>query len=162
MSTIDLTATEKSFLLGALHHAELFTDILSTVQEPWKDIQDSLVFIEKLGRALRILLVGESEREIGKESCGLWRMKSKMVPNLTCYELAIRIIIERLEILREDKAPKDQIGNFPFDSHRGYSMCLTCLADNFISTEEVIEHLRLLYWDEQPGMHWYGVPRTVA
>lgn len=162
ISTRDRTATEKLFLLGALHHAELFTDILSAFQEPWKDIQDSLLFIEKLGRALRILLVGGSEREFGKESCGPWRMKSKMVPNLTCYELAIRIIIERLEMLREDKAPKGQIGNFPFDPLRGYSICLTCLADNFISTEEVIEHLRPLYWDEQPEMHWYGAPRTVA
>lgn len=31
-----------------------------------------------------------------------------MVPNLTCYELAIRIMMERVE--REDKTTKDRIG----------------------------------------------------
>lgn len=81
---------------------------------------------------------------------------------LDLYELAIRIIIERLEILREDKAPKERVGNFQFDSHRGYSTGLTCLADNFISTEEVIEHLRALNLDKQPGIHRYGAPRMVA
>lgn len=31
---------------------------------------------------------------------------------------------------------------------------LTCQADNLISIEEVIEHLRPLYVDKKPGMSW--------
>lgn len=37
----------------------------------------------------------------------------KMVPNLTCYELAIRIMMERVEIMRENKTTKDRIGKVP-------------------------------------------------
>ena len=36
-----------------------------------------------------------------------------MVPNLTCHELTVGIMIERVEIMREDKSSKDRIGNFP-------------------------------------------------
>lgn len=105
---------------------------------------------------------GQTGGEIGKESYRSWRMNNKMVPNLTCYELTIRIIIERVEIMRENKPSKDRIGNFPSDLHCGYSICLTYLADNPISIEEIIEHLRALYVNEKPDIEWYGAPRTVA
>ena len=144
----DRTATEKLFLLSGLHLAELFTDILSAIQEPLEEIVASLELVENIGRDLRRLLkmAGESEGESGgqtggeirKESGRSWRMNNKMVPNLTCHELTVRIMIERVEIMREDKSSKDRIGNFPSDSHCGYSICLACLADNPISIEEVI------------------------
>lgn len=60
-----------------------------------------------------------------------------MVPNLTCYELAIRIMMERVEIMREDKTTKDRIGKFTPNSHLG---CLICLS--------FLKHLRLLCVDK--------------
>lgn len=139
----DRTATEKLFLLSGLHLTELFTEILSAIQEPWEEITTSLELVGNIRRDLRRLLkmAGESEGEsggqtggeIGKASCKSWSTNNKMVPNLTCYELTVRILIERVEIIREDKPPKDRIGNFPSDSIRGYSICLTCLTDSPIS-----------------------------
>lgn len=117
------TATEKLFLLSGLHLAELCTDILFAIQEPWEENVASRELVENLGRDFRRLLKmgGESEEEsggqtggeTGKESCTSWRMNNKMVPSLSCYELTIRILIERVEIIREDKPSKDRIGNFP-------------------------------------------------
>lgn len=84
------TVTERLFLLGDLHHAEMFTGILSAIG---RDIEDGLVFVENIGRDLQRLLktIGESGEESGRAP---WRMNNKMVSNLTCYELAIRIMIE--------------------------------------------------------------------
>ena len=116
----DQTATEKLFLHSGLHLAELLTDILSAVQEPWEEIVASQELVENTGRELRrqLKMAGECEGEsggqtggeTGKKSCRSWRMKNKMVPILTCYELTIRIVIERVEIMQEDKPSNDRIG----------------------------------------------------
>ncbi|MCJ1345437.1 hypothetical protein MMC31_003644 [Peltigera leucophlebia] len=135
------TATEKLFLLSGLHCAELFTDILSAIQERGEDIEEGLLLVETLGRGFRgqwkmaCESEGESGTEGGRKGCESWRMNEKMVPKMSCYELAIKIMIERVEIMREDRPPKDRI-------------------------EELIEHLRLLY-DEEPTTQWYGTPRTM-
>lgn len=158
------TATEKNFLLSGLHCAELFTDILSAIQERGEDIEEGLLLVETLGRGFRGQLKmaceseGESGMEGGRKGCESWRMNEKMVPKMSCYELAIKIMIERVEIMREDRPPKDRIGNFLSNLHRGCSICFQFLADNLI--EELIEHLRLLY-DEKPTTQWYGTPRTM-
>lgn len=60
--------------------------------------------------------------------------------------------------MREDRPPKDRIGNFLTNLHRGCSICSQFLADNLI--EELIEHLRPLY-HEEPTTQWYGTPRTM-
>lgn len=52
-------------------------------------------------------------------------MNIRMVPKLTYYELAIRIIIERVEMMREERPAKERVGNFLSGSHRGSSLCLT-------------------------------------
>lgn len=158
------TVTEKLFLLSGLHCAELFTDILSAIQERGEDIEEGLLLVETVGRGFRGQLrmacksEGESGGEGGREGCESWRMNKKMVPKLSCYELAIRIMIERVEIMREDRPPKDRIGNFRSNLHRGCSICFQFLADNLI--EELIEHLRPLY-HEEPITQWYGAPRTM-
>lgn len=48
-----------------------------------------------------------------------------MVHKLTSYELVTKIMIERVEIMKEDKPPKERIGNFLSGSHQSYSICLT-------------------------------------
>lgn len=122
------TPTEKLFLLGGLHCAELFTDILSAIQERGEDIEEGLLLVETAGRDFRGQLKmaygseGEIERE-GRESCESRRMNGKMVPKLTCYELAIKIMIERVKIMREEKPSKDRIGNFLYNLHHICSIC---------------------------------------
>lgn len=115
-STRDRTATEKLFLLSGLHHNRMFIDILSAIQEPRKEIRDALKLVEDIARELQRLL---------KMVRGPWRMNIRMVPKLTYYELAIRITIERVEMMREERPSKERIGNFLSSSHRGSSICLT-------------------------------------
>ena len=89
--------------------AYLFADILSAIQEPGKEVEDGLVFAGNIGRDFQeqLKIAYESEEksggEGGREGCKSWRMNEKMVPMLTCYELAIKIMFERVEIMREDK-----------------------------------------------------------
>ena len=61
-----------------------------------------------------------------------------MVPNLTCYELAIRIMMERVEIMRENKTTKDRIGKVP-------TQLTPCLLNIRLS---FLKHLRLLCVDK--------------
>lgn len=155
------TATERLFLLRGLHCAELFTDILSGIPERGESIGEGLRLVDTVGRGFRRQLNMACEREGGSGGEGGregWRMNEKMVPKFSCYELAIKIMIERVEIMREDRPPKDRIGNFLPNLHRGCSICFQFLADNPI--EELIEHLRLLYHEEPTGQ-WYGAPRTM-
>lgn len=158
------TAIERIFLLGGLHSVELFNNVLSAIGERGGEAEDGLLLVERLGRDLWKELEmayeskGESGGEGGRKGCESRRMIEEMVPQLTCYELAIRIMIERVEIMRENKPSKDRIGNFRPNLHSGCSTCFQYVADDLI--DELIEHLRPVF-HEEPAMHCYGAPRTV-
>lgn len=125
MSAQARTATEKLSLLSGLHCAELFTDILSAIQERGEDTEEGLLLVE-------------TEK---------WHVKVKeKMEKVEGKELAIKIMIERVEIMREARPPNDHIGNFLSNIHCGCSICFQFLADNLI--EGQIEHLRPLYHEE--------------
>lgn len=84
-----------------------------------------------------------------------------MVPKLNPYELVIKIMIDKVEIMKADKPPNESISQFQSDSHRRHSKCLIYRADNLIFIEELIEH-RPLYKEQETEMPGYGAPRTVV
>lgn len=66
-----------------------------------------------MGRKVEGKVKGKVGEKLGEKVADHGGRAKKMVPNLTCYELAIRIMVERVEIMREDKTTKDRSGKVP-------------------------------------------------